>query len=143
MVHIHRGKGAKDRYIPLAVSTLHVCRALWSKHRNPTFLFPAEGRNHSDGSSAQTPISISTIQGAIKQITEQLGFAKKVSCHTLRHSYASHLLEAGVSLKAIQKYLGHKSLQTTLVYLHLTETGEADARKIINELFAGREKPGK
>ena len=143
MVHIHRGKGAKDRYIPLADSTLHVFRALWSTHRNPTFLFPAEGRNHSDGSTSKTPMSISTVQGAIKRITEQLGFGKKVSCHTLRHSYASHLLEAGVSLKAIQKYLGHKSLQTTLVYLHLTETGEADARKIINELFAGRKKRGK
>ena len=139
-IHVHRGKGAKDRYIPTAGSTLRVLRALWSTHRNPTFLFPAEGRNHSDGSTSQTPMSISTVQGAIKRITEQLEFGKKVSCHTLRHSYASHLLEAGVSLKAIQKYLGHKSLQTTLIYLHLTETGEADARKIINKLFAGRNK---
>jgi site-specific recombinase XerD len=143
MVHIHRGKGSKDRYIPLALSTLHVLRALWSTHRNPTFLFPAEGRNHSTGSTSKTPISISTVQGAIKRITQQLQFGKQVSCHTLRHSYATHLLEAGVSLKAIQKYLGHKSLQTTMIYLHLTETGETDARRIINELFAGRKKRGK
>ena len=143
MVHVHRGKGAKDRYVPLAASTLSVCRALWRAHRNPTFLFPAEGRNHSDGSTSTTPMSISTVQGAIKQITKQLDFRKKVSTHTLRHSYASHLHEAGVSLKAIQKFLGHKSLQTTLIYLHLTETGEADARKIINQLFAGRKKHGK
>lgn len=140
MVHVHRGKGAKDRYIPLAGSTLKVLRALWESHRNPTFLFPAEGRDHQDGSQSKTPISISTVQGAIKQITEQLNFGKKVSTHTLRHSYATHLLEAGVSLKAIQKYLGHKSLQTTMVYLHLTETAEADSRQIINRLFAGRGK---
>jgi site-specific recombinase XerD len=138
MVHVHRGKGSKDRYIPLAGSTLSVCRALWKTHRNPTFVFPAEGRDHRDGSDSQTPMSISTAQGAIKRITEQLKFGKKVSTHTLRHSYATHLLEAGVSLKAIQKYLGHKSLQTTMVYLHLTETGEADARRIIHQLFAGR-----
>ncbi|MCO8125297.1 tyrosine-type recombinase/integrase, partial [Stieleria sp. TO1_6] len=143
MVHIHRGKGAKDRYIPLAESTLTVLRLLWSTHRNQTFLFPAEGRDHQDGSTSKTPMSISTIQGATKKITKQLNFGKKVSPHTLRHSYATHLLEAGVSLKAIQKYLGHKSLQTTMIYLHLTETGEADSRQIINRLFVGREKAGK
>ena len=81
------------------------------------------------------------VQGAIKQITEQLKFGKKVTTHTLRHSYATHLLEAGVSLKAIQKYLGHSSLQTTMIYLHLTETAEADSRQVINRLFAGRKKP--
>jgi site-specific recombinase XerD len=143
MVHVHRGKGAKDRYIPLTPSTLSVFRALWSTHRNRTFLFPAEGRNHHDGSKSKTPMSISTVQGAISQIAEQLKFGKKVSAHTLRHSYATHLLEAGVSLKVIQKYMGHKSLQSTIIYLHLTDIAEADSRKIINQLFVGRTKTGK
>ncbi len=138
MVHVHRGKGAKDRYIPMAESTLQVLRALWATHRNPTFLFPAEGRNHQDGSKSKTPMSISTVQGAVKQITKQLNFGKKVTTHTLRHSYATHLLEARANPKAIQKYLGHSSLQTTMVYLHLTEIAEADSRQIINQLFAGR-----
>ncbi|TWT75736.1 Tyrosine recombinase XerD [Planctomycetes bacterium CA13] len=143
MVHIHRGKGVKDRYIPLAQSTLCVLRAQWKTHRNKTFLFPAAGRNHHDGSQSTTPMSISTVQGAIKKITEELNFGKKVSQHTLRHSYATHLLEANVSLKAIQKYLGHRSLQSTMIYLHLTETAEVDARKVINQLFRGRDKTGK
>jgi site-specific recombinase XerD len=89
MVHVHRGKGAKDRYIPLPPSTLCVLRALWATHGNPTFLFPAEGRNHQDGSKSKTPMSISTAQGTIKQITKQLNFGKKVTTHTLRHSYAT------------------------------------------------------
>ncbi len=62
---------------------------------------------------------------------------------TLRHCYATHLLEAGVSLKVIQKYLGHSSLQTTMIYLHLTETAEADARKLIDGLFVRKVSRGK
>ena len=138
MVHVHRGKGAKDRYLPLPDATLAGLRHFWQTHRNPTLLFPAEGRNHQDGSTSTTPMSISTAQGAIKQIVDQLQFGKKVTMHTLRHSFSTHLLEAGVSLKAIQKYLGHSSLQTTMIYLHLTDTAESDSRKIINRLFAGR-----
>ena len=71
----------------------------------------------------------------MKQIVEQLNFGKKVSVHTLRHSYATHLLEAGVSLRVIQQYMGHSSLQTTMVYLHLTDSATVDARKAIERLF--------
>jgi site-specific recombinase XerD len=135
LVHIHRGKGAKDRYIPLPGSTLSLLRTHWKTHRHQRFLFPADGRNHSGMSTAETPMAPTTPQDAIKKITRAMRFGKKVSTHTLRHSYATHLFEAGVSLKNIQKYLGHSSLQTTLVYLHITETAEADARTVIENLF--------
>ena len=71
----------------------------------------------------------------MKAIVDQIGFGKKICIHTLRHSYATHLLEAGVSLKVIQKYLGHSSLQTTMVYLHLTEQAEKNSRTVIEKIF--------
>jgi integrase/recombinase XerD len=135
MVHIHRGKGAKDRYVPLPTSTLHWLRTHWTTHRHPRLLFPAEGRDHKQSSVAKSPIQTSTVQKAMSKIAVELKFVKRVSIHTLRHSYATHLLEAGVSLKVIQQYLGHSSLQTTMVYLHMTETAEADARKAIEKTF--------
>ena len=134
-VHIHRGKGAKDRYLPLPTSTLNLLRQHWKSHRHQKYLFPADGRTHRSQPTATTPMAPTTPQDAMKIITRKLKFGKKVSCHTLRHSYATHLFEAGVSLKNIQKYLGHSSLQTTLVYIHITETAEADARQTVEQLF--------
>ena len=135
MVHIHRGKGAKDRYIPLPSSTLQQLRDYWVTHRHKRLLFPAEGRDHRQASTAATPMSMTAVQGAMKKITKQIDFGKKISIHTLRHSYGTHLLEAGVSLRAIQQYMGHSSLQTTMVYLHLTDSAAVDSRRAIEELF--------
>lgn len=135
LVHIHRGKGAKDRYVPIPSSTLTWLREYWLTHRHPRLLFPAEGRDHKQAPTAKNPMAKSTVQKPMKQIVDEIGFGKKICIHTLRHSYATHLLEAGVSLKVIQKYLGHSSLQTTMIYLHLTETAEADAREVIERVI--------
>ena len=135
MVHVHRGKGAKDRYVPLPTFTLQRLREHWTTHRHPRLLFPADGRNHQGMSTATTSMSPTAVQGAMKKITRQIDFGKKVSIHTLRHSYGTHLLEAGVSLRAIQQYMGHSSLQTTMVYLHLTDSGAVNARQTIERLF--------
>jgi integrase/recombinase XerD len=80
MVHVHRGKGAKDRYVPLPSYTLQVLRDHWVTHRNPQWLFPADGRNHQGGSTAKTPMSPGTLQKPIKSIVDELKFGKKVSC---------------------------------------------------------------
>ena len=136
MVHIHRGKGAKDRLIPLADVTLEVLRKYWSTHRNPRWIFPAEGRDHKQASTASKPMSESSVQDVIKAVLDQLNWSeRRISTHTLRHCYATHLLEAGVSLKLIQKYLGHKHLTSTMIYLHITTVGEEAAIVKINALF--------
>lgn len=132
MVHIHRGKGAKDRYLPLPESTLQILRMYWSTHRNPALLFPSPGRDRRSASSTTRPMGGSTVQGCMKLVVQKLGFQKNISPHTLRHSMASHLFEAGVSLCWLKKFLGHASLQTTLVYLHLTDDGEEVGRDQLN-----------
>ena len=135
LVHVHRGKGAKDRYVPIPSFTLAWLRKYWITHRHPRFLFPAEGRDHKQAPTAKNPMAKSTVQKPMKEIVDKINFGKKISIHTLRHSYATHLLEAGVSLMVIQKYLGHSSLQTTMIYLHLTETADADAREAIERVM--------
>jgi site-specific recombinase XerD len=135
LVHVHRGKGAKDRYIPLPPKTLAMLRDYWKTHRNPQWLFPATGRDHGQAATATRPMNKSSVQGAMRRVVVELGFKKAIHLHTLRHSYATHLLEAGVNLRLIQQYLGHSSLQTTMVYLHLTAQGQEQARATIERLM--------
>jgi site-specific recombinase XerD len=80
-------------------------------------------------------MAVASVQGAMRRVVEQLGFRKSVHVHTLRHSYATHLLEAGVNLRLIQQYLGHSSLQTTMIYLHLTSAGQELAREAIERIM--------
>ena len=81
-----------------------------------------------------------TVQDCIKKVVDQLGWSKRgISTHTLRHCYATHLLEAGVNLRQIQKYLGHSTLQTTTIYLHLTTVGEEVAVAKIHALMTDRQ----
>jgi len=137
-IHIHRGKGAKDRYVPLPDATYHLLRAYWTTHRNPKLIFPALGRGHNLAPKSTTPMAIDSVQGAFREAKIKAGIRKRrVSIHTLRHSYATHLLEAGVHIRAIQRYLGHSQLETTMVYLHLTSKGQDDSFTLINQVMKG------
>jgi integrase/recombinase XerD len=138
MIHVHRGKGAKDRYVPLPQSTLKLLRRYWLTHRHPHLLFPALGRSGKGAKESQTPMAKSSVQGAFRRAKFDAGIAKKgVAIHTLRHSYATHLLEAGVNLRVIQRYMGHAQLETTMLYLHLTQKGQEDACQLINHVMEG------
>ncbi len=113
-VHVHRGKGAKDRYLPWPEDTLTLLRLYWKTHRNETWLFPATGRDQKQAPTATYPMSRASVQGAFRKAKKRAGITKMgVAIHTLRHSYATHRLEAGVNLRLIQRYLGHIRLETT------------------------------
>jgi len=138
LIHVHRGKGAKDRYVPLPDATLNLLRRYWVTHRNAKLVFPALGRGHNLGPSSNTPMAIESVQGAFRRAKFKAKITKRhVSVHTLRHSYATHLLEAGVNIRTIQRYLGHTQLETTMVYLHLTNKGQENAFGIINNVMKG------
>ncbi len=136
-IHVHRGKGAKDRFVPLPVATLNCLRRYWATHRNPNLIFPRLGHGHIEGSNATIPSDKSSVQGALRRVLKQLNISKRISIHTFRHCYATHLLEAGVNIRRIQKYLGHGSLNTTMIYLHLTTQGHEHAYNIINSMMKG------
>jgi site-specific recombinase XerD len=136
MIHVRHGKGAKDRYVPLPQRTLQLLRQFWATHRNPVLLFPAAGRDHSDLAQATEPMSKSSVQDAFHAALKDSGNHKRASVHTLRHSWATHLLEAGVNLRLIQQWLGHSSPATTSVYTHLTVKAEQLGTEAINQLMS-------
>ena len=118
------------------MQTLLLLRQYWKTHRHPRLLFPATGQNHQQASTAAAPMSRASVQGAFLKARLRAGISKRgISLHSLRHSYATHLLEAGVPLPTIQRYLGHSSLETTTVYLHLTPEGQQQAVAHINRLL--------
>jgi integrase/recombinase XerD len=135
MIHVRHGKGAKDRYLPLPQRTLQLLRQYWVTHRNPVLLFPAEGRDHIDLAQATEPMSKSSVQDAFRAALKESRLNKRASVHTLRHSWATHLLEAGVNLRLIQEWLGHSSPATTSVYTHLTVKAEQLGAQAINQIM--------
>jgi integrase/recombinase XerD len=113
VVQVRQGKGRKDRQVPLSPQLLQELRAYWRRYRPQDWLFPGAG-----GSGSHR--SITALQRRVKRAVGCLGWSKRVSLHTLRHSYATHLLEAGVDVVTLQHLLGHNDLETTARYLHVS-----------------------
>jgi len=131
LIHVRHGKGGQDRYVPVPDHALDRLRQYWSSHRHPVWLFPAGPL-----STATGPMSVSGVQRAFQAALQASGVQKLATVHTLRHSYATHLLEAGVNLRLIQAYLGHRSPQTTALYTHLTQPADQLASEAINRVMA-------
>lgn len=144
-IHVRRGKGAKDRFVPATGETFAMLRKWWRQHRHPRLLFPGAGRGwrehrvHPSGpanaGTAAQPMSIGSIQQCVRVARAAAGLKDEVHVHTLRHSYATHLLEAGVNLRQLAAYLGHDSLDTTVIYTHLTTLSEEKALAAVSGLI--------
>lgn len=139
LVHVRSGKGKRDRYVPLPTATLAMLREHWCTHRSPSWLFPAPTRKGLAHSLAHDGGAVTrcSVQSALGRAVQQSGIRKKASVHTLRHSYATHLLEDGVDLRIIQTYLGHASIKTTSVYTHLTPEVRQSTRDPVERLMDG------
>lgn len=111
-VHVVQGKGKKDRYTILSVKALETLRSYYKIERPLTFLFEPQNKKGS-------PMAAETLAHIVKNNATKAGIKKKISFHTLRHCFATHLLEQGVNLRLIQQFMGHVSLKTTAGYLHL------------------------
>jgi len=136
VLHIH-GKGKQERYVSLPSPSLPRLRDYGGTQRSPLWLFPAPTRRglrhsltHNGG-----PVTRSSLQSAFRRAVRKSGIAKRAHVHTLRHSYATHLHEAGVSLRIIQEILGHRSLRTTQIYTHLTCEIRATLTDPLNQLM--------
>jgi integrase/recombinase XerD len=136
MIHVRHGKGAKDRYLPLPQPTLALLRQYWLTHRNPLLLFPSPGHGEVPLATATQSMHKSSVQDAFRAALKASGNNKRASVHTLRHSWATHLLEAGVNLRLIQEWLGHSSPATTSVYTHLTVTAAQLGAQAINQIMS-------
>jgi len=141
LIHVRHGKGGKDRYVPLPAHMLTGLREQWKTHRNRNWIFPMAGKpgrgrpRESYMPSATVPCSKSVVQCAFREALKATGIRKQAHVHTLRHSYATHLLEAGVNLRQIQVNLGHNSAQTTSLYAHLTTVGQEKARQTLDDIM--------
>lgn len=140
LLHIHHGKGGVDRMVPLPQATVDLLRAHWRTHRNPVWVFPSPQRRPPRPIQDPTvgPIGPSSLQKAFVHAVRASGVTKPAHVHTLRHSYATHLLEAGVPVALIQEYLGHSSPSTTAIYTHVTRELRDTALDPINELMPRR-----
>jgi integrase/recombinase XerD len=135
-----RGKGNKGRYVPLPAALLPVLRVYWLTHRSKDWLFPAPTR-HGTAHAVQHDgphVTRSSLQSAFRRAVRAAGIHKRAHVHSLRHSYATHLLQSGVSLRVIQNYLGHSSPSTTAIYAHLTRGLHDAARTSIDDLLQPR-----
>jgi integrase/recombinase XerD len=126
VIHVRQGKGQKDRYVMLSPKLLEILRAYWKAARPRDILFP--------GATPDRPITTGSVRQACYQAREVAGLAKRVVVHTLRHSFATHLLEAGTDLRTIQVLLGHRSFSSTARYVHVATASLPSTRSPLDHL---------
>jgi len=140
-LHIRTTKNSQERIVSLPHATLEALRAYWKAHRHPKWLFPSRA-NLRQMHLAEGPVSKSAANRGFRKVVRSLNWQiPGLRLHSLRHSYATAMLEAGINIRVLQSYLGHKNLRATEIYLHLTRNSDQQARKIVQQLMNGPEKP--
>lgn len=140
---VRGGKGSKDRMVPLAAEMVEDLRRYWRFHRHPVLMFPNAGRGPCTPEKlagrmrrATSPMPVGSLQRLIVVARKELGIPD-ATVHTLRHSFATHLIEAGANLHTVQSLLGHKQINTTMVYLHVTHRSDQNSRTLVEQLTCG------
>ena len=126
VLQVRHGKGAKDRTVMLSAALLAILRSYWRLARPTPWLFP--------GRSPEKPIDVQVLHAACRSATKAAGLTKRVSVHTLRHSFATHLLESGTDIRIIQVLLGHSNLSTTARYTHVATATIARTQSPLDRL---------
>jgi site-specific recombinase XerD len=132
LIHVRKGKGSKDRMVMLSQALLLLLRDYWRQAKPGVWLFPGRSRNQ--------PVHTKALHDACKSAARSAGITKRVSMHTLRHSFATHMLEGGTDIRIIQKVLGHRDIATTTRYTHVAATTIAAAKSPFDRL-PGRRGP--
>lgn len=138
MIRVNQGKGRKDRYVMLSEPLLGTLRDYWREKRPAPWLFP--------GQDPSRPLTRASVENLFARAREKAGIRKRVSPHSLRHSFATHLLERGVNIRVIQRLLGHRSLRSTEIYTHVAASYVQDTKSPLDDLLPkvdGVELPGK
>lgn len=117
VIHVHQGKGSRDRDVPMTPKLLDILREYWRWKRPKVYLFPSTSGHR----GVEHPISDKTVWYAVTEAGKRAGIQKRIGPHTLRHSFATNLMEAGTDLRTIQLLMGHAHLEDTTVYLHLSQ----------------------
>lgn len=136
-IHVRAGKGDKDRYVPITDPLLLLLRRWWNSHRHPRLLFPSAVGGPEQVRATRDTMDRGGIQAAMKKTVQERGIRLRITVHSLRHCFSTHMLEFGVDLRELQTILGHARPETTARYAHLTEVTAAQARARQGGLMEG------
>jgi integrase/recombinase XerD len=131
VIRVRQAKGRKDRYAMLSPRLLEILRQYWKAARPSRYLFP--------GQDPENPLNTRTVQQVCRDARQAAGLSKKATVHSLRHSFATHLLEAGTNIRTIQILLGHSSLRTTAVYTHVSTAALEATQSPLDRLMPPKE----
>lgn len=135
-IHVRGGKGDKDRYVPITRALLGMLRKWWKTHENPRLLFPNPSGGGQRMRMAVTPMHAGGVQAAMRAAVADCRIGLRITVHSLRHLFSTHMLELGVDLRELQGILGHVSPATTARYAHLTDVTSAQARERQGQLLS-------